>query len=148
MNKMLRNLRAVSGVGLTWGIMWAVVTIAVGGIIGVVDPDSIDPGEGLIVAGSIIGSMGLLSGVVFWILVSRFERDKTILDLSVSRAAMWGILGSAIVQLGFLRHGDLDLAANVKMGLVLAAFGGVIATAWMAMAQRWSRRRQGQHESA
>ena len=45
MKRLLRKLRGAIGVGLTWGVLWALIAFALGVIIGVVDPDSIDPGE-------------------------------------------------------------------------------------------------------
>lgn len=61
------------------------------------------------------------------------------MQLSLFRAVLWGVVGTAIVQLGYLGHGDLGLVANIPMALVLAAFGGLVAAIWLFMARRWSR---------
>lgn len=66
---------------------------------GVVDPDSIGPAEGPIRLGAIMGLIGVISGVAFGILLSFAESGRAILNISLSRAAMWGILGSAAVPL-------------------------------------------------
>ncbi|HEU4386805.1 MAG TPA: hypothetical protein VFV34_03340, partial [Blastocatellia bacterium] len=102
--------------------------IAMGRFIGVVDPDSIGPGEGR-AAITVVGSMGLLSGVVFAILLVLSERDRAALDVSPLRGALWGFLGTTAVQLGYLDHGDAGLVANIGMGLAFSAFGGVIGVA-------------------
>ena len=54
MNKIIRSLHVVVGIGLTWGILWSALTITAGTIIGVIDPDSIDPGEEPIVLAPMI----------------------------------------------------------------------------------------------
>lgn len=61
----------------------------------IVDPDSIDPGEGPLIAGAIVGFQGLVAGVAFGILLSFAEARKRILDLSLVRVAIWGLLASA-----------------------------------------------------
>ena len=126
----------VLGIGMTWGFLWLLVMLAIGLVIWIVDPDSIDPGETQI-AIMVLGSMGLLSGVAFALLVSLREGGTAVFDLSLSRAGFCGILGSAVVQLGYLNHGDAGLTANLGMALVFCAFGGVIAVAWLFIARRW-----------
>ena len=49
------------------------------------------------------------------------------------------MIGSAIVQLAYLNHGDVGLAANIRMALLFCAFGGVVTMVWVVMARRWSR---------
>lgn len=45
MNALLRKLRGVIGIGLTWGILWATIGAATAFIIRVTIPGSMDPGE-------------------------------------------------------------------------------------------------------
>lgn len=148
MNNVISTLRRVSGIGLAWAILWLAFWAIVGVIIGIVDPDSIDPGEGPMVVAAILGPMGLFSGVAFGILLSIGGRGRTAIDLSLIRVAGWGILGSAIVQLAYLDHGDLDLAANIKMALLFCAFGGVVTMVWLVMARRWSHWRSSPQSSS
>ena len=130
MSKILRSLRGLLGIGLTWGIVWAAVMIAVGMIIEVVDPDSIDPGEEPIVLGAVVGLVGFISGLVFGGLLSIAERQKTISDLSLSRVAMWGILVSAAFP--------LLAGKDIRMMLFLGPLGAVSALASVALARRWA----------
>ena len=51
--------------------------------------------------------------------------------------AAWGMLGCAIVQLGYLGHGDQGLAANIMMALLFSAVGGVVTLMWLVMAGPW-----------
>lgn len=131
MNALLQKLRGVMGIGLTWGILWAAIGTAVALVIGVLDPDSIDPGESPIIMGAIIGFVGLVSGVGFGILLSVGESRKAIRDLSLSRAAMWGILGSAA----------LPLLTTMDNGLILITcpLGAAFAAASVAIARKAER---------
>jgi len=128
---MLQNLRGVLGIGVTWGILWAAVATSVGMIIGVMDPDSIDAGEEPIVLGLMSGVVGFISGVVFAILLSVAERRKTILDLSLSRVAMWGILVGAALP--------LLTGKDIRMMLFTGPLGAVSATASVAIERKRGR---------
>jgi hypothetical protein len=136
--KRIPTLRRVFVIGLTWGILWLVFALSIGTIIAAVDPDSIDPGETQI-AVFILGPMGIFSGLAFGFLSSLGDRSAGAFHLSLSRAVLWGFLGSAIVQLGYLDHGDLGLAANIQMAFVFSTFGGLVSTIWLLMARRWSQ---------
>lgn len=70
---------------------------------------------------AIFGSMGLLTGVAFGVLVSIWESGRAVIDLPLTRVAGWGILSTAIVQLAYLGHGDAGLPANIKMALLFSA---------------------------
>lgn len=139
-DNVISTLRRVFGIGVTWAIVWLSFWTIVGGSIAVVDPDSIDPGEGSMFI-VIFGSMGFFSGIAFGILLSIAGRGRTITDLSLARVAAWGMLGCAIVQVGYLGHGDQGLAANIQMALLFSAFGGLVTTVWILMARKWSHRR-------
>ena len=132
----MRTLKRVLSIGLRWALLWGAFWTIVFVVIRIVDPDSIDPGEGLI-AFAVLGSMGLLSGVAFALLLSVGASDRTNADLSPARTAGCGVLGSAIVQLAYLDHGDLGLAANIQDALLLCAAGGVVTMVWFVMARRW-----------
>jgi hypothetical protein len=128
MNRLLRKLRGVIGIGLTWGAVWAVISAAIGLVIGVIDPDSIDPGESPLLMGAIVGFQGFVAGVGFGILLSLAETRKTILDLSPGRAAIWGMLASAA----------LPLLTGMPTGMIwfVCPLGAACASASVAIARR------------
>jgi hypothetical protein len=133
LNRLLRKVRGALGIGLTWGVLWAAIAIVTGLIIGVVDPDSIDPGEGPLVAGRIIGFVGFVSGVAFSLLLSLAEqRRKSILDLSLIRVALWGAVGAAAPL----------LVTGMPDGMVVftSPLGAAFASASVAIARRAERR--------
>ena len=129
-------IRRVLGIGLAWTALWLLLGFIVTAVIGVFDPDSIDPGdtEGMI---KVFSLMGFLSGVSFALVTALASRETPPVALSVARAAQWGFLATAIVQIGFLGHGDSTLAANILEGLLFAGFGSLIAVSWLAIARRW-----------
>ena len=139
MNKGNTTLRRVLGIGVTWAFLWLVLWAMVGVIIGIADPDSIDPGDasGLMI---VFGSMGLLTGISFGSILSFGGRDRAIVDLPLIRAVASGILACAIVQVAYLGHGDQGLIANIKMALLFSAIGGIVTVVWLVIAQRWLRR--------
>jgi hypothetical protein len=142
------GLRRVAGIGLVWAILWVAAVSLIGVIIAIVDPDSIDPGEGPMITAAIFGPMGFFSGVAFALLTSIGRHRAPDRGLSPARAAGWGMLGSAIVQVAYLGHGDLGLVANIKMALVLCVLGGIVAMVWLAVARRWPDERPSpQHPS-
>ena len=126
MKTLLRKLRGAVGIGLTWGILWAVIGYTISVVIGLIDPDSIDPGESPIRLGAIIGLVGFVSGVGFGAVLSAIERKKTILDLSLVRVAIWGIIGSAALPLLTNMHNSLILFTG-PLGAAFAAASVAIA---------------------
>jgi len=76
MGAFLRRCRGTLGIGVTWGAVWAAIFAALVLIVGLVDPDSIDPGEGPIRVAGIGAVFGFVSGAGFGLLLSwrRAER--------------------------------------------------------------------------
>lgn len=126
MNEQLRKLRGAMGIGLTWGALWAAVFAAISIIVGVVKPEIIDQGEGPIRVGAIGGGIGLVSGVAFGIVLSFAESGKAIRDIALGRAAIWGILASAIFPL---------LTGRQDQVFVLCPIGAVVAVAAVVIAR-------------
>jgi hypothetical protein len=128
MRALLRKLRGLLGVGVTWGVLWGLVGAAIGVVATIIDPASVDSGEGPLVVGAIIGFQGLVAGVGFGVLLAFAETRKTILALSGTRAAMWGVLASAA----------LPLVTGMPVGMLwlVCPLGAASAAAAVAMARR------------
>ena len=126
MNAILRKLRGMLGMGLTWGVGWGMVLFIIGSIIGVVDPDSIDPGEEPWRMSLLVASVGFVSGSLFALIFSRAERRKSIRNLSVLRATLWGALGGAALPL-LTTMNDSTLFNTVPLGAAFAAATVAIA---------------------
>ena len=87
MDSLLRKLRGMLGVGLTWGVGWGTLIFILTSIIGVIDPQQIDQGEEPWRLAGLVGMVGFMSGAVFAAILSSAERRKSLKDLSVLRAA-------------------------------------------------------------
>jgi hypothetical protein len=133
----------VAWIALGWGALWLAIWLAICGTIGVVDPDSLDPGdwEGLLV---IMAPMGLVSGLVFALLATRAACGGAPSSLPPARAMGWGVLATALVQVLYLGHGDAGLLANLGQALLFSVGGGIVTLLWSLIARRFgSLRRPG-----
>jgi len=126
MDNLLRKLRGMLGVGLTWGVGWGIIMFILGSIIGVVDPDSLDAGEEPWRLAGIVGTVGFISGSVFALIFSSAERRKSIRELSVLRSAFWGALGGAVLPL-LTTMNDSVLLNTMPLGAIFAASTVAIA---------------------
>ena len=126
MNSLLRKLRGMLGVGITWAVGWAIVMFIIGSIIGVVDPDAIDPGEEPWRLALMVSTVGFISGSAFALIFSSAERRKSIRDLSVLRSAFWGALGGAALPL-LTTMNDSILVNTIPLGAIFAASTVAIA---------------------
>ena len=135
-NPLKSTLRRALGIGAGWGSLWLAFWLGVAIVIAMLSPDSIDPGEptGLIV---ILGLMGLLSGLAFAGLAFVWAPAGIATELSLPRAAGLGVLATAIVQVGYLGHGDQGLAANLLMAFLFSLVGGIVTLAWCLTARLW-----------
>ena len=141
MDNVIATPSRILGIGVTWAIVWLAFWTILGGVIAVVDPDSIDPGEGAMFF-VIFGPMGLFSGVAFGLLLSLARRASNAADQSPIHDAALGMLGCAMVQLGYLGHGDQGLAANIMVAVLFSAVGGVVTLVWLVMTRPWFGPRQ------
>jgi hypothetical protein len=127
MSSLPRKLWGWTGIGLTWAILWAAFAIVLVLIIGVLDPDSVDPGEGPLVAGAVFGGIGFLSGIGFAGLLSCLASGKAISEISYMGAALCGILASAVFPL---------LSGREDQVFLMCPLGGAIAAAFVAILRR------------
>ena len=147
MNNTLGIVRRAFGIGLAWAILWLVFWQLVGLIIEILVPGSIDPGEGSMIV-LVLGPMGFFIGVAFAVLLSPRGPTRTTADLPLIHVVAGGTLATAIVQLGYLGHGDQGLAANIKMALLFSAVGGLVTLVWLVMARRWVQWRSSRQASS
>ena len=140
MENVARTSKRVLGIGFAWGSLWLGFWLILLAIVGVVDPDSIDPGEGAVGMAAIFGPMGLLTGVVFGALLLIRNGNRAAPDVPWTPVVGWGMLATAGVQVLYLGHGDAGLVANTMMALLFTVVGGVVTTAWLAIARSRGRR--------
>lgn len=128
MNTLLRRIRGMVGVGLTWAVAYAAVFLTLGVVISIIDPDSIDPGESVGLVTLIGATVGFVSGCISGLVLAAAERNKTLADLSLARMALWGALSAAVWP--FITPVD-----NM-MVVILAPMGAACAAGTLAIARR------------
>ena len=128
MRAFLRKCRGALGIGLTWGIAWAAIFAALSVVVGILDPDSIDPGEGPLRLGGIGAIFGFVSGVAFGATLALADGRKVLRKLSVGRAALWGAIGTAAFP--------LFTSVDNSMLIFVCPIGAALAAGSVAIAKR------------
>ena len=148
MKKLLRKVRGLLGVGVTWGALWAGIGAGIGFIIGVVSPEIWGWSNPILEWAVGMGAYGLISGIGFGSLLALGEGRRTILDLSLPRVAFWGVLGSAFVPLLFGMAGAFEAGTTVidilEAIAVTGVLGGTFAPGSVAIARRAALRDPGE----
>ena len=140
MKKLFQKLRGLVGVGATWGTLWAGIGAGIGLVIGIVRPEVWEFANPIVDWAVGMGLYGLVSGIGFGALLTLREGRKTILDLSLRRVALWGVLGAAAVPLLFGALGTFAAGTTVvdvlEAILVTASLGGMFAPVSVAIARK------------
>src|SRR5262245_19469191 len=117
MQSLVRRLRGLLGVGITWAVGWGIIMFLLGTLIGVVSADSIDRGEEPWRLALMVSAVGFMSGSVFALIFSSAERRKALRELSTWRAASWGALGGAALPL-LTTMNDAVLVNTIPLGAI------------------------------
>ena len=140
MNRLVRRLRGLLGVGLTWGALWSVIGAGVGLVLGVVAPEMWGWTDRLFEWAVGMGLYGLVSGVGFGGLLALRESRETIFSISLGRAAILGVVGAVAVPFLFGALGMFEIGTTTAevLGaiLVTGVLGGTFAPAAIAIARR------------
>ena len=125
MKRLIRKLRGTLGVGMMWGALGGAAGVVVSVIGATTDRGTV--GEWLMSVGLGFAGFGFLAGVGFAATLSALDGRKTLRELSVRRAAMWGGLAGfafPLTLVAALSGGALPLVPAIASA---AAFGGVTA---------------------
>jgi hypothetical protein len=128
MRAFLRKCRGTLGMGAIWSVAWAGIFAAIWVVVGIVDPDSIDPGEGPLGVARIGAIFGFVSGIAFGVTLAMADGRKVLRSLSVGRAALWGAIGTAAFP--------LLTAVNNSMLIFVCPIGAALAAGSVAIAKR------------
>ena len=132
MTRLLRRLRGLTGLGLFTGAMWAVIGAILGTAALVLDPASVDTGEGPLWIAYYFGRGGFVAGVVAGIVLALIERGRSLGALRLSHAAVWGALGG--LSLPLLAVGPLPMVP------LFALLGAGTSCGALVLARRADRR--------
>lgn len=130
MQMLLRRLRGMIGLGLTWAVTYSAVFLTLGVVISLLDPDSIDPGESIGLVTLIGATVGFVSGCISALVLAAAERHKTLSDLSLGRMALWGALSAGVWP--------LVTPVDNMMVIILAPLGAACAAGTLVIARRAS----------
>lgn len=119
MPSVIRRLRAVAVLGMSWGLVWAGLGAVLGVIYGLVRPQDVDLGETPAAIARTLGLAGFISGAGFAFTLSLLERGRTLLKVSLLRVALWGAAGGAIIPLLTSVH-DSQVFWTCPLGALLA----------------------------
>ena len=140
MSGLARKLRGLLGVGLTWGALWSVIGAGVGAALGVLAPDLWGWSARVLEWTVGMGLYGLVSGFGFGSLLSLREGRRSVFDVPLRRAAIWGVAGAAAVPLLFGALGMFEPGTTtleiLRAILVTGVLGGTFAPAAIAVARR------------
>ncbi len=128
MAEFVKKLRGALGIGITWGAVWGAVFVGLGLIAGLVGGSDMDPAEAPFIMARAGAVFGFVSGLGFGALLAAAEGRKTIRNLSLSRAALWGVMGTALIPL-------LTPVAD-SMLFIVCPIGAGLAAASVAIARR------------
>jgi hypothetical protein len=81
----------------TFAAIWALVGVVLVLIVGQVDPDSIDAGEGPRDVALILGTVGFGTGALCGVLLWLAERGRRFAEVPLLRAAVWGVVAGALL---------------------------------------------------
>lgn len=132
MGRLARTIRGAMGVGLTWAWMWAFLGALLAFAIRLFRPGGLAPGENEISFAIVFAIVGFVSGALFALVLALAERRRTLGDLSLRRAALWGAVGSAALPL-------LTAMPNGTV-IIFAPLGALFAASSVALAKREARR--------
>jgi hypothetical protein len=127
----LGKLLGVLGIALSWGAAWGVLFATLFLVVGIVQPEDIDGGEGLVPVSGIGALVGFVSGTVFGVIESIAENRKSIGELRLKRVAVWGIVSSGVWP--------LLTAVDNGMVMILCPVGAACAVTAVAIARRAER---------
>ena len=143
MTRWLKRLRGAVGMGLTWAAAWSVVG-AVAGLVSTAKVAGLGFGAGVMAFGVLFsvvlfGSIGLIGGVAFSVVLGLAERNRSLNEMSLLRFAAWGAVAAALVPLtAALMFEGFTLSAVLAIG-GWSSLGVASATGSLALARRADR---------
>jgi hypothetical protein len=127
MNNYPRKLRGVIGIGLIWALVWTAMFFALAAIIFAFFNPNGGSDVGPLTWILIMAQVGFVSGTIFGIILSLAEHGRAIRNISLVRAALWGILGSAVFPI---------LTQRADQVFWTCPFGAVVAMSSVAIARK------------
>ena len=137
----MRQIRAVSGIAVTWGIAFSALgaTAFLTALALHVLPSQFVGVERLVnvIVRAFVG--GAVAGTVFATVFARAERNRTLATISMRRVALWGFIASglpAAIALGLGAPRILPIGVMGAAFLAYGVIGASLATVMVRIARR------------
>jgi len=127
MQRWLRRVRGAIGMGLAWGVAWAVVGSVPRWLFGF----NTDAPLSLV-----FGVLGFMAGVVFFGLLVLTEGHRSFDELSLRRFAGWGTLGGVLLAAIFAKAASLEWGDVLMIVPTFAVACAACAAGSLALARR------------
>lgn len=132
MRSLFRKLRGLLGLGAFSAVAWAVFGATLGSIILLIDPATIDPGEGPLWIAYYLGRTGFVAGIAAGALIAAIGRRKALLDLRMGTVTAVGAAAGAVLPW-------IAFAPQAMLPFLVFLSAGTAASA-LALARRGERR--------
>lgn len=127
MQTLMRRVRGAIGMGLAWGVAWALAGGAPRWLFGF-NADVPFP--------IVFGVLGFLAGVIFFAILAVTERRRTFDQLSLPRFAAWGAVGGVLLSAIFTRIASLGPGDVLVIAPTFALACAACASGSLALARR------------
>ncbi len=133
---MLRKLRAVTVIALTWALIWLLVGVVLA-ILDFFGPHGDFGGTPIWFYPVVWTTWGAISGGLFALVLSFTESGKTVSSVSLGRISAWGALGCITLPMILVSFAwDLDWLAKFVIVAFSAILGAVCAAGTVAAVRR------------
>jgi hypothetical protein len=124
MHSLVRRIRGLIGLGAFSALCWACCGALLGSVVLLVDPASVDAGEGPLWIAYYFARTGFLAGIAAGALIAIAGRQKAVLELRMGAVATIGALaGTTLPWIAFAPRAMLPLLIVLSAGTAAAALG-------------------------
>lgn len=124
MRSLFRRIRGLLGLGAFSAAAWALFGLVLGSVILILDPASVDAGEGPLWIAYYLGRTGFVAGVAAGALLAAIGRRKALLDLRMGTViAVGAAAGATLPWIAFAPRAMLPFLIVLSAGTAAAALG-------------------------
>jgi len=124
MRSLFRRLRGLLGLGAFSAVAWAIFGAALGSVVLLLDPASVDAGEGPLWIAYYLGRTGFVAGIAAGALIAAIGRRKALLDLRMRTViALGAVAGGALPWIAFAPRAMLPFLVVLSAGTAASALG-------------------------
>jgi hypothetical protein len=139
MRTLLRRIRGIVGMGLTWSMVWALAGAAYG-VTAVFVYDDLTPLADVVFPSSISwATYGFALGSLFACVLAVGERRRSLEQLATRRMALWGGIAGALLPLSFIALAATQEGIHLNNGFVGTILSTLLGAGCAAASFRLAR---------